>query len=74
VLCESKKLYWWGTNGIISYQHHPEPISLDGIINSNENFPLKIEASWSRSVGIIYVKMADMSGISLPLSTKLKMC
>ena len=38
-----------------------------------DTYPLKVESTWSRSVCVTYVKMADMSGIKLAASGKLKM-
>lgn len=38
----------------------------------NENFPLKIESTWSRTAGIMYIRMADMSGVNFPGLNKSK--
>lgn len=72
VLTDSKKVYWWGTNAIIKMCNQPTVVALEHLIDVNVNFAIKIESSWSRTCGIIYLKIADMSGIQVPGLNKSK--
>ena len=44
----------------------------ESLVDWKENFPLKIESSWSRTMSIVYLKMVDMSNANMAGISKTK--
>jgi len=58
VLLESRKLFWWGSNNTVKQAASPVMVNL-GDISSGEMYPARIETTWSRSLSITYLRIAD---------------
>ncbi|KAL4464464.1 hypothetical protein ABPG72_011752 [Tetrahymena utriculariae] len=62
VLFDNKKILWWGTNSRLKYQSSPAEVDFSQIhktINNQDFYPVRIETTWSKSVSLTYIRMAD---------------
>ncbi|EGR30141.1 myosin, putative, partial [Ichthyophthirius multifiliis] len=62
VLLENQKILWWGTNNKIKNILTPQELNLstlDKCMHNNDFYVVKIEASWSRTLSLTYLRIAD---------------
>ena len=75
VMLEERRIVWFGTNGSIHFQSKPKLINLEeripellkweGASTGHKGFgTVKIWSSWSRSLSVTYLSMADTRNMS----------
>lgn len=63
---ENKKIMWWGTNRVLIKQQLPKEFILQKVgFESQDCYPIRVMATWSKSISLIYIKMARTNVIDL---------
>lgn len=74
LLLENKKVYWTGSNGSMQKQNLFAEVELADKIpdykKATEFTPLRISCTWSKSISVTYVTIADTRTLDVPAKVK----